>query len=182
MSILQNTMAAAVQTVRIDPSNISQAWMQTDWHKWDQSICCELKQLEQMGAWELVDPPKGMNIVGSCFVFHYKHNADGEIASHKVRLVAQGFSQQESINYSETFSPTAKLSAIHIIAAIATWNDWELEQTDVDSGYLNAPLMETIYMQQPKGYEVPGKEHLVCQLLHTLWLEAGRKRMVFSLL
>ena len=41
---------------------------------------------------------------------------------------------------------TAKLSAIHIISAITAHNDWELEKTDVDSAYLNAPLLETIYM------------------------------------
>ena len=70
----------------------------------------------------------------------------GKITSCKVRLVAQGFSQQEGVNYNETFTPTAKLSAIHIITAISTWNDWELEQMDVDSAYLNALLIETIYM------------------------------------
>jgi len=138
--------AAATQIMTTDPPNLAQVWMQTDWPKWDQSICCKLEQLEQMGAWELVYPPKDANIVGSCFIFHYKHNATGEIASHKVRLVAQGFSQQEGIDYNETFSPTAKLSAICIIAAVATWNDWELKQMDVDSAYLNAPLTEMIYM------------------------------------
>jgi len=70
----------------------------------------------------------------------------GEIASCKVRLVAQGFLQQEGVDYNETFSPMAKLSAICIITAIAAHNDWELEQTDIDRAYLNAPLMETIYM------------------------------------
>ena len=50
------------------------------------------------------------------------------------------------MDYNETFSPMAKLSAIHIIAAITARNYWELEQTDVDRAHLNAPLMETIYM------------------------------------
>src|SRR5882724_4966121 len=56
-------------------------------------------------------------------------------------------------------------------------SSWELEQTDVDGVYLNAPLTETIYMRQPKGYEVPRKEHLVCWLLHTLYSlkQAGRE-------
>ena len=98
-----------------------------------------------MGAWELVDPPKDANIIGSHFVFHYKHNAAGKIASHKVRLVVQGFMQKEGIDYNETFSPMVKLSEIHIIVAIAAHNNWELEQTDVDGAYLNSPLTETIY-------------------------------------
>src|SRR5882724_9315602 len=130
-----------------------------------------------MGAWEFVDLPKGANVVGSHFVFHYKLNAAGKIASHKVRLVAQGFSQQEGVDYNETFSPMAKLSAICIIATLVAHNDWELEQTDIDGAYLNAPLMETIYMRQPKGYKVPGKEHTVCQLVHALYglKQAGRE-------
>ena len=119
--------------------------MQVDWPKWDQSIHHELEQLEQMGAWELVDPPKDTNIIGSHFVFHYKHNAASKIASCKVRLVAQGLAQQEGINYNETFSPTAELSEIHIITAITAHNNWELEHTDVDGAYLNSPLTETIY-------------------------------------
>ena len=63
---------------------------------------------------------------------------DGSIDTRKSRLVAQGFTQQEGIDYSDTFSPTAKLTAIRVIVAIAVRNDWELEQTDVDTAYLNA--------------------------------------------
>jgi len=56
--------------------------------------------------------------------------------------------QEEGIEYRETLSLTAKLSTIHIIATIATQNNWELEQTDIDGAYLNAILSETIYMCQ----------------------------------
>jgi len=76
---------------------------------------------------------------------------------------------EQGIDYRETFSLTAKLSAIRIITAIATHNDWELKQTDIDSVYLNAPLSEMIYMCQPKGYETPGKEQHVCLLQHALY-------------
>ena len=170
-------MATATQIVTTDPLNLAQVRTQTDWPEWDQSIRHELQQLEWMGAWELVDLPKDANVVGSHFVFHYKLNVAGKIASSKVRLIAQGFSQQEGVNYNQTFSPTAKLSTICIIATLAACNDWELEQTDVDGAYLNAPLTVTIYMRQPKGYEVPGKEHKVCQLVHALYRlkQAGRE-------
>ena len=97
-------------------------------------------------------------------MFHYKHDASGNIVACKTRLVAQGFSQAEGIDYNETFSPTAKLSAIQIIAAIAVRNDWEIKQTDIDGMYLNAPITKTGYMRQPKGYETPGREHHVCRL------------------
>ena len=105
-----------------------------------------------------------MNIIGSRIVLRYKLDKDGSIDTRKSRLVAQGFTQREGINYNDTFSPTAKLTAIRIIVAIAVRNDWELEQTDVDAAYLNASLKENIYMRQPRGFEAPGEEDKVIHL------------------
>ena len=77
-------------------------------------------------------------------MFHYKHDVSGNIIAPKTRLVAQGFSQAEGRDYNETFSPTAELSAIQIIATIAIRTD--CKQTDIDGMYLNAPITETVYM------------------------------------
>ena len=60
------------------------------------------------------------------------------------RLVSQGSTQQEGIDYNDTLSPTAKLTTVRVIAAIAVRNEWELEQMDVDAAYLNASLKEDI--------------------------------------
>jgi len=117
-----------------------------------------------MPTWKLIELPDRANIIGSCFVFHYKHYVDGNISSQKVRLVGQGFTQAKGINYKETFSLMAKLLAICVIITIAAHNDWELEQMDIEGAYLNVTLSETIYMCQPKGYEIPGKEDHICLL------------------
>ena len=82
----------------------------------------------------------------------------------KSRLVAQGFTQKEGINFNNTFAPTAKLMAVRIIAALVVRNDWEQEQTDVDAAYLIASLKEDIYMWEPKGFEAPGQEDKVIHL------------------
>jgi len=164
LNTFEFAMAAAVQAMRNDTENITEAKWLDDWPDWDKFIQNELDQHEKMGIWELVEPPNGVNIIGSHFVFHYKHDAIGNIASCKARLVEQGFTQAEGIDYKEIFSLTAKLSTIHIIIAIAACNDWELEQMDIDGDYLNATPSETIYMCQPKGYEVPGKENHICLL------------------
>ena len=110
-----------------------------------------------------------VNIVGSLIILHYKLYKDGGISSHKSRLVAQGFTQQQGVNFNDTFSPTAKLTAVRIIAAIVARNDWKLEKTDVDAAYLNATLKEDIYMQQPKGFEVPGEEDKVTHLKQAIY-------------
>jgi hypothetical protein len=170
-------VAAATQDAGDDPTSLNNAQSRDDWPQWDASIKRELGQHATIGTWDLVEPPAGLNIVGSKLVFHYKRDANGKVVAHKTRLVAQGFSQAEGIDYNETFSPTAKLSAIRIIAAIAVRNDWELEQTDIDGAYLNAPLTETVYMRQARGYEAPGKEHYVCRLKRAIYglKQSGRE-------
>jgi Reverse transcriptase (RNA-dependent DNA polymerase) len=174
---LEHAMAASTQSVGNDPISLSDARSREDWPLWDASIKRELDQHATLRTWDLVEPPGGVNIVGSKLVFHYKHDANGNVVAHKTRLVAQGFTQTQGIDYNETFSPTAKLSAIRIIIAIAIRNDWELEQTDIDGAYLNAPITETIYMRQARGYETPGKEHYVCRLNRAIYglKQSGRE-------
>ena len=75
----------------------------------------------------------------------------------KSRLVAQGFTQQEGIDFNNTFSLMAKLTAVRVIAAIAVRNDWELEQTDVDATYLNASLKEDIYSDSKNPFHTNPK-------------------------
>ena len=81
-----------------------------------------------------------MKIVGSWIILCYKLNKDSSISMHKSRLVAQDFTQQEGIDFNDTFSPTAKLTTIRVIAAIAVRNNWELEQTDMDTAYVRFTL------------------------------------------
>ena len=139
----------------IDPPTVEAAKKLEDWPEWQVSIENELNTHKRLGTGELT-PLLNINIVRSCIVLHYTLGKDGSVSSQKSRLVAQGFTQREGIDFNDTFSPTTKLTAIWIITAIAVRNDWELKQTDVDVAYLNASLKENIYMRQPKGFEVPG--------------------------
>ena len=153
-----------IETTGTDPESVEQARKLDDWPAWDASIKKELDQHKKMGTWILVKPPPDINVIGSRLVLRYKRDATRAIVSCKSQFIAQGFSQIEGVDYNETFAPTAKLSAIQIVATLAVRNNWELEQMDVDSTYLNAPLKETIYMWQAKGYEEPGKPNHVCLL------------------
>ena len=161
-SMLEFTMAASHIPLK-DPANIEEVCTQSYWPEWEKSIQRELNQQEQVGTWQLMDPPSGVNIVGSWIILHYKLDKCGTIQEYKARVVVQGFLQIEGIDYSETFSPTAKLTVIQIIVALAVRSDWEIEQTDVVGAYLNAKLKDDIFMHQLKGFEVLGKE---CSVLH----------------
>ena len=87
----------------------------------------------------------------------------------KGRLVAKGYSQKPGIDFEETFAPVVRFSSIRTLLAFAVNNNMVVHQMDVVTAFLNGELQEDIYMQQPPGYEVPGKEGLVCKLKRSLY-------------
>jgi len=78
----------------------------------------ELDALHAQGTWDLVPFPPAKNLVGCKWVYIIKKNADGSIARHKARLVAKGFSEEEGINYNETFTPVVKPIAVRLVLAL----------------------------------------------------------------
>jgi len=87
----------------------------------------------------------------------------------KARLVAKGFSQIPGVDYNDVFSPVVKHSSIRTFFGIVAMRDLELEQLDVKTTFLHGELEEEIYMDQPEGFIVPGKEDLVCKLKRSLY-------------
>jgi hypothetical protein len=75
------------------------------------------------------------------------------VVTNKSRLVAQGFSQKEGIDYEETFAPVAHLEAIRILLAFSMAKGFKLHQMDVKSAFLNGVLEEKVYVRQPPGFE-----------------------------
>ena len=89
--------------------------------------------------------------------------------NHKAIIVARGFTQQPDINFNETFAPVARMVTVRTVLAIAAQNKWHVHQMDV-STFLNGYLEEEVYVEQPRGYEVPGQEHKVYRLKNALGL------------
>jgi reverse transcriptase-like protein len=104
--------------------------------------------------------------VGSKWVFHIKRRPDGTIQKYKVRVVAQGFTQVENIDYDRTFAPVAKFASLCTILTIAAEEDLEVHQMDVKSAYLNSILKE-IFMEPPPGFDVP--EGVVLHLVKAVY-------------
>ena len=71
---------------------------------------------------------------------------------NKARLVAQGFSQVEGLDFDETFAPVARLEAIRILLAFAASKGFRLYQMDVKSAFLNGYIEEEVYVRQPPGF------------------------------
>ena len=90
-----------------------------------------------------------------------KEEHDGS-KRYKSRLVVKGFQQKEGVDYTDIFSPVVKLTTIRFVLGIVAAKNLHLEQLDVKTAFLHGDLEEDIYMHQPQGFIVQGKENLVC--------------------
>jgi hypothetical protein len=84
--------------------------------------------------------------VDSKWVFKLKRDANGQIARYKAKLVARGFTREKGADYHETFAPTVRVISIRTLLALVAYNDWEVEQLDVVTAFLEADIEEEIYM------------------------------------
>ena len=94
---------------------------------------------------------------------------DGTIDKYKARLVVKGFRQKEGLDYFDTYSPVTRITSIEMLIALAAVYDLEIHQMDVKTAFLNGELEEEIYIEQPEGFVVPGKEKKVCKLIKSLY-------------
>ncbi|KAL8132932.1 hypothetical protein AgCh_008421 [Apium graveolens] len=122
-----------------EPKKVEEALQDADWV---QAIQEELNEFERNKVWTLVPRPKNRSVVGTKWVFRNKTDSDGIITKNKARLVAKGYSQQEGIDYDETFAPVARLEAIRIFLAYAAHKKFTVFQMDVKSAFLNGELEE----------------------------------------
>jgi hypothetical protein len=129
----------------------------------------ELENFERNQVWELVDPPPGCKSIGTKWVWKNKEGEKGEVVRNKSRLVAQGFSQKEGIDYEETFALVARLEAIRILLAFSMAKGFKLHQMDVKSAFLNGVLEEEVYARQPPGFESENYPHRVYKLRKALY-------------
>jgi hypothetical protein len=83
--------------------------------------------------------------------------------------VTKDFMQREEIDYNETFSPLSCKDSFIIIMALVTHYNLELYQMDVKMAFLNGDLEENVYMAQPKGFVVEGKEQMGCYLKKSIY-------------
>ena len=101
-------------------------------------------------------------------MFRVKDEIDGS-KRYKARLVVKGFQQKQGVDYNEIFSPVVKMTTIRLVLGIVASEDLRLEQMDVKTAFLHGDLDEDIYMMQPEGFPIVGKENLVCKLKKSLY-------------
>ncbi|KAK1653556.1 hypothetical protein QYE76_071361 [Lolium multiflorum] len=121
---------------------------------WLEAMHEELNNFKRNKVWTLVEKPKECrNVIGTKWIFENKQDEFENVVRNKARLVAQGFSQVEGIDFGETYAPVARLESICILLDYASHHNFKLQQMDVKSAFLNGPLHEEVYVKQPPGFE-----------------------------
>ena len=115
----------------------------------------ELLQFQRNDVWTLVPRPEGEHIIGTKWIFRNKTDEEGNVIRNKARLVAQGYSQMEGVDYNEKFAPVARMESIRILLALSCQLKFNLYQIDVKTAFLNGLLKEDVYVAQPKGFIDP---------------------------
>ncbi|GJR67200.1 putative ribonuclease H-like domain-containing protein [Tanacetum coccineum] len=118
-------------------------------------FACFLSQVEPKKVWTLVDLPNGKRPIGTKWVFRNKKDERGIVIKNKARLVAQGYTQGEGIDYDEVFAPVARIEAIRLFLAYASFKDFVVYQMDVKSAFLYGKIEEEVYVCQPPGFDDP---------------------------
>ena len=129
----------------------------------------ELEQFERNDVWTLVPRPEEINVIGTKWIFKNKSDEFGNVVRNKARLVAQGYTQVEGIDFDETFAPVARLESIRLLLAVACCLKVKLYQMDVKSAFLNGFLSEEVYVEQPAGFQDPHKPNHVFKLKKALY-------------
>src|SRR4051812_29868798 len=129
----------------IEPLRVEQALEDANWLIDMQD---ELTSFTRNEVWSLVERPSGQdhNIIGTKWIFKNNQGEHVTIIRNKARLVAQGYSQVEGLDFDETFAPVDRLESIHMFLAYDAFNGFPLFQMDGKSAFLNGPLQEDVYV------------------------------------
>nr|GEV01647.1 putative RNA-directed DNA polymerase [Tanacetum cinerariifolium] len=137
--------------------------------KWKKAMDDEMEALKKSETWDKCNMPQGKKAVGCRWVFTVKYKPDGTVELYKARLVAKGYTQTYGIDYSETFSPVAKMDTVRVLLSVASNQGWPLHQFDVKNAFLHGELKEEVYMEAPPGFPEQFKPGEVCRLKKSLY-------------
>ncbi|GLB45783.1 hypothetical protein LshimejAT787_2900110 [Lyophyllum shimeji] len=157
-----------------EPRTWREAQASADARRWEEGYRDELKSLKDMGVYKLVprsDVPHGQKIRKGRPIFKIKRDETGKAVRFKVRLVFKGYEQIYGQDYTKTTSPTARMESWRILLHLAAAKNWDATQIDVKTAFLYGllPEDEIQYMEQPEGFEEPGKEDWVWCLVRGLY-------------
>ena len=158
-----------VGNVEKDPNTYNEAMASKDAAFWRKAVNDEMDSILLNNTWVLVDLPPSSNTIGCKWVFRRKYRTDEFVQTFKARLVAKGFRQRKGIDYFDTYAPVARITSICVLIVLASIYKLVVHQMNVKTSFLNGNSHEEVYMDQPKGFMLPGNERKVCKLVKSLY-------------
>ncbi|GJT98434.1 putative ribonuclease H-like domain-containing protein [Tanacetum coccineum] len=136
---------------------------------WIEAMQEELLQFKLQQVWTLLDLPYDKRAIGTKWEYRNKKDKRGIVIKNKARLVAQGYTQEEGLDYDEVFAPVARIEAIRMFLAYASFKDFVVYQMDVKSAFLHGKIEEEVYIYQPTGFEDPEFPDIVYKVEKALY-------------
>ena len=168
--LLAYAFMTAIEINKEEPATYQEAISCKHSREWINAMKEEMNSLYRNQTWLMVKRPQGQSTVACKWIFKLKEGVtDSDRVKYKARLVAKGFTQKEGVDFNEIFSPVVKYKTIRIMLALVAQFNLELEQMDVKTAFLHGDLEETIYMEQPEGFEVHKGKDMVCLLKKSLY-------------
>ena len=131
----------------------------------------EVKALQDNGTWDLVRPPTDRDLIPGKWVYKVKLGPSGQVDKYKARYVAKGFKQVEGLDYIEIFAPTCMPETFRFLLQLSAKQGHVMHQFDVKTDFLNSPIEEEVYLEQPQEFVKLGSdgEKLVCRLNKSIY-------------
>nr|GEU81141.1 hypothetical protein [Tanacetum cinerariifolium] len=161
-----NTYLFAYFLSQIEPTRVTKALSNPAWVETMQE---ELLQFKLQKVWILVDLPKGKKAIGTKWVFRNKKDKRGIMIMNKARLVAQGYTQEEGIDYDEVFAHVVRIETIRLFLAYASFIGFMVYYMDVKSAFLHGRIKEEVYVCQSPVFEDPDHPQNVYKLVKALY-------------
>ncbi|GJR61513.1 retrovirus-related pol polyprotein from transposon TNT 1-94 [Tanacetum coccineum] len=156
----------ALTVSRTEPKNIKEAMADS---AWIEAMQKELHQFDRLDVWELVDMPLCKNVINMKWLWKNKCDEENTVIRNKARLVAKGYSKQEGIDFEESFASVARLEVSRLFIAYASHKSFHIYQMDIKTTFLNGPLKEEVYVNQPDGFVDPHHPDKVYRLEKALY-------------
>ncbi|GJY84631.1 retrovirus-related pol polyprotein from transposon TNT 1-94 [Tanacetum coccineum] len=150
----------------VEPKNFKQAMTKPSWIDAMQE---EIHEFERLKVWELVSYLDKVFLIKLKWIYKVKTDEFGRVLKNKARLIAQGFRQEEGIDFEESFAPVARIEAIRIFIANAANKNMTIYQMDIKTAFLNGVLKEEVYVSQPKGILLSGQPIALNKLKNALF-------------
>lgn len=154
---------------RAEPKSYKMAMKSPDADRWKEACSKGIKNIMDMGVWEVFDRPHNSPVVDGRWRFILKLDPNGTVNKYNARYVAKGFTQTEGVDFNDTYPPTGRLASFQILVAIAAGKGWDIEQMDAIAAFLNSDLKKKIYLELPEGFDSERANGKVARLRKALY-------------